>query len=326
MYEDCCGWARYELSGEYLFIASPTPAFLHHDGPINGNIDGTFDTLTGYSMSAQINGISTDDLGINLDNFNVELSDNIPGQGTFSDGFQEIDGQMASWDWDCPPVSGTEELMIDDSNVLVQCGLAAPISPGMAVMMAQSLEPAFDNGVQELSSVIQSQFESWISEITGSEGDDNMFICDDGEEIPASWAGDGEIDCSDGSDESGGTFTCDDGQEIPASWENDGDEDCSDGSDENDGSMSSSESERFSSMFDALRESNLEKTMEAFSEKLEELSGENIPNEPVINLETLVHFYSGLLMIQELMVLRYSTQMKNYLVHLFTVLKNMMLK
>ena len=285
MYEDCCGWARYELSGEYLFIAPPTPSIYYHDGPINGNIDGTFDTLTGYSMSAQINGISTDDLGINLDNFNVELSDNIPGQGTFSDGFQEIDGQMASWDWDCPPVSGTEELIIDDSNVLVQCGLAAPISPGMAVMMAQSLEPAFDNGVQELSSVIQSQFESWISEITGSEGDDNMFICDDGEEIPASWAGDGEIDCSDGSDESGGTFTCDDGQEIPASWENDGDEDCSDGSDENDGSMSSSESDRFSSMFDALRESNLEKTMEAFSEKLEELSGENIPNEPVINLE-----------------------------------------
>ena len=96
MYEDCCGWARYELSGEYLFIAPPTPSIYYHDGPINGNIDGTFDTLTGYSMSAQINGISTDDLGINLDNFNVELSDNIPGQGTFSDGFQEIDGQMAS--------------------------------------------------------------------------------------------------------------------------------------------------------------------------------------------------------------------------------------
>jgi|TARA_B110000438_G_C15815716_1_gene651876 hypothetical protein len=285
MYEDCCGWAKYELSGEYLFIAPPTPSIYYYDGPVNGNIDGTFDTLTGYSLSAQVVGISTDELGINLDNFNVELSDNILGQGTFSDDFQDIDGQMASWEWDCPPVSGTEELIIDDSNVLVQCGLAAPISPGMAVMMAQSLEPAFDNGIQDLSSVVQNQLESWISEISGDDGSDDVFICDNGQEIPADWENDGEIDCSDGSDESNGTFTCDDGQEIPADWENDGDEDCSDGSDENDGSMNSDDSDRFKNMFDALSESNLEKTMQAFGEKLEELSEESIPSEPMINLE-----------------------------------------
>ena len=253
-----------------------------------GTIDGTFTTLTGYSLSAEISGIPTEEIGVNLDTFNVELSDNVPGQGSFSENFLNIDGQMAEWNWECPPVGGTEDLTIDDTTVEVQCGLAAPVSPGMAVMMAQSLAPAFDNGVQELSSVLQQQIESWIEEISGGDGGDDVFVCDNGEEIPAYWENDGEEDCSDGSDENdeGSTFTCDNGEEIPANWENDGEEDCSDGSDENDGSMEGSEqSERLVSMMEALMESNLNKTMEAFSEKLDELVEDNVPSEPIIDLE-----------------------------------------
>ena len=255
-----------------------------------GIIEGTFTTLTGYSLSVGISGIPTEEIGVNLDTFNVELSDNVPGQGTFSESFQNIEGQMAEWNWDCPPVSGNEELTIDDTTVEVQCGLAAPLSPGMAVMMAQSLAPAFDNGIQELSSVIQEQIESWMEEISGGEGGNGVFVCDNGEEIPASWENDGEVDCSDGSDENGGggdgVFVCDNGEEIPASWENDGEDDCSDGSDENDGSMEGSEEfERLESMMEALMESNLEKTMEAFAEKLDELVEDNIPSEPVLDLE-----------------------------------------
>ena len=253
-----------------------------------GTIDGTFTTLTGYSLSAEISGIPTEEIGVNLDTFNVELSDNVPGQGSFSENFLNIDGQMAEWNWECPPVGGTEDLTIDDTTVEVQCGLTAPVSPGMAVMMAQSLAPAFDNGVQELSSVLQQQIESWIEEISGGDGGDDVFVCDNGEEIPANWENDGEEDCSDGSDENdeGSTFTCDNGEEIPANWENDGEEDCSDGSDENDGSMEGSEqSERLESMFEALMASNLNKTMEAFSEKLDVLVEDNVPSEPIIDLE-----------------------------------------
>ena len=253
-----------------------------------GTIDGTFTTLTGYSLSAEISGIPTEEIGVNLDTFNVELSDNIPGQGSFSENFLDIDGQMAEWNWECPPVGGTEDLTIDDTTVEVQCGLAAPVSPGMAVMMAQSLAPAFDNGVQELSSVLQEQIESWIEEISGGDGGDDVFVCDNGEEIPADWENDGYEDCSDGSDENdeGSTFTCDNGDQIPANWENDGEEDCSDGSDENDGSMEGSEqSQRLESMIEALMESNLNKTMEAFSEKLDVLVEDNVPSEPIIDLE-----------------------------------------
>ena len=286
IYEDCCGFSKYELVGDYLYIASPI-TIVNYGGNFttNGNIQGEFNTLTGYTMSAQINGISTEDLGLNLDTFNVQLSDSIPGQGTFYDSFEDLDGQMSSWDWNCPPVaSGTEELVIDGTNVQVQCGLASPISPGMAVMMASSLEPAFDNGIRELSSVIQSQFESWLSEISGDEGND-IFICDNGEEIPSYWENDGEEDCSDGSDESGGSFTCENGETIPAGWENDGEQDCSDGSDENDSSGGSESSGKIESMYNALMESNLEKTMTAFSEKLDQLVSDNIPTEPIINLD-----------------------------------------
>ena len=248
------GWNRYQWSGDYLFIGVPENATNIGESE-GGIIEGTFTTLTGYSLSAEISGIPTEEIGVNLDTFNVELSDNVPGQGSFSENFLNIDGQMAEWNWECPPVGGTEDLTIDDTTVEVQCGIAAPVSPGMAVMMAQSLAPAFDNGVQELSSVLQEQIESWIEEISGGDGGDDVFVCDNGEE-------------------------------IPAYWENDGEEDCSDGSDENDGSMEGSEqSERLESMFEALMESNLNKTMEAFFEKLDVLVEDNVPSEPIIDLE-----------------------------------------
>ncbi len=71
---------------------------------------------------------------------------------------------------------------------------------------------------------------------------EEMFICDDGGEIPMSWYDDGMADCEDGSDEPNGTgdntgeveytFNCGSGDEISLEWVNDGEEDCDDGSDE----------------------------------------------------------------------------------------------
>ena len=245
-----------------------------------GIIEGTYSTLTGYSLSVGMNGLPAEEFGINLDVFNVQLSDSVPGQGTFSDDFAM--GSGAIWDWECPPIGGTESLTIDNATTEVQCGLAPPISPGMAFMMGYSMMPAFDNGVSELSSVMQQQVESWIGEISGEE-EGGVFVCDSGEEIPADWENDGEVDCSDGSDESdsSGTFTCDNGEVIPADWEDDGEEDCSDGSDENEGE---DVFEKYINMFEALNNSNLPKTMEAFGEKLGELVEDNVPSEPVMDL------------------------------------------
>ena len=276
---------RVDEPTDYLHALSD-PTYSDSDSDDDRNdandiIEGSYSTLTSYSLSVGMNGLPTEEFGINLDVFNVQLSDSVPGQGTFSDAFEVQSG--AAWDWECPPVGGTESLTIDNATTEVQCGLAPPIPMGMAFMMGQSLMPAFDNGVSELSSVVQQQVESWIGEISG-EGEGGVFVCDSGEEIPADWENDGEVDCSDGSDESDSsdTFTCDSGEVIPAHWENDGEEDCSDGSDENDGS--SEAIEKYVDMFEALNNSNLQKTMEAFGEKLGELVEDNVPSEPVMDL------------------------------------------
>jgi hypothetical protein len=247
-----------------------------------GLIRGNYSTVTGYSLYLALDGLPAEDFGFNLDTFNVELSDSIPGTGDFREDLPVASGAM--WDWECPPVGGTEDLNIDGSTVEAQCGLAPPFPAGMAFMMGFSLAPAFDNGFQQLASVIEEQVGAWIEEISGEE---DVFVCDNGEEIPADWENDGWEDCSDGSDENeeqaGGTFTCDNGEVIPASWENDGEEDCSDGSDEDDESANAME--RFERMAEALMSTNLNKTVEAFGEKLEVLVEDNVPSEPVLDIE-----------------------------------------
>ena len=247
-----------------------------------GLIRGDYSTVTGYSLYLALDGLPAEDFGLNLDTFNVELSDSIPGTGDFREDLPVASGAM--WDWECPPVGGTEDLNIDGSTVEAQCGLAPPFPAGMAFMMGFSLVPAFDNGFQQLASVIEEQVGAWIEEISSEEG---VFVCDDGEEIPADWENDGWEDCSDGSDENeeqaGGTFTCDNGEVIPSSWENDGEEDCSDGSDENDESAAGME--RFERMAEALMSTNLNKTAEAFGEKLEILVEDNVPSVPVLDIE-----------------------------------------
>ena len=280
---------------DYLHHLSEEPTGDSNDSTDNGSvgdeyqsglIEGDFSTITGYSMMLSIEGIPAEDFDINLDAFNVQLSDSIPGQGIFSEEMNVLSG--AAWDWECPPVGGVENVNINPSSngtVSAQCGLAPPISMGMASMMAISMMSALDSGVQELFSAIEEQVGAWMEEIAPEE---DTFVCDNGEEIPAEWENDGEIDCEDGSDENesggGGTYTCDNGQVIPEAWVNDGEEDCEDGSDE-DGSEDVFQ--KYIDMFEALNNSNLEKTMEAFGEKLEELMEDNDPSEPLANLDDM---------------------------------------
>ena len=280
---------------DYLHHLSEEPTGDSNDSTDNGSIgdeyqsglvEGDFSTITGYSMMLSIEGIPAEDFDINLDAFNVQLSDSIPGQGIFSEEMNVLSG--AAWDWECPPVGGVENVNINPSSnetVSAQCGLAPPISMGMASMMAISMMSALDSGVQELFSAIEEQVGAWMEEIAPEE---DTFVCDNGEEIPAEWENDGEIDCDDGSDENesggGGTYTCDNGQVIPEAWVNDGEEDCEDGSDE-DGSEDVFQ--KYIDMFEALNNSNLEKTMEAFGEKLEGLMEDNDPSEPLANLDDM---------------------------------------
>jgi Ca2+-binding EF-hand superfamily protein len=80
-------------------------------------------------------------------------------------------------------------------------------------------------------------------------GDDmdsgEMFVCDNGDTIPADYVNDGMYDCEDRSDEDNEIemFVCDNGDTIPADWVNDGEDDCDDGSDESDNDGTEGESD-----------------------------------------------------------------------------------
>ena len=97
----------------------------------------------------------------------------------------------------------------------------------------------FDSGdANEDGYLDYDEFSDWMDSM--DHGDSEMWMCDNGEEIPEDWVNDGEEDCSDGSDEDDSDdnepemWMCDNGEEIPLDYVNDGEVDCSDGSDEDD--------------------------------------------------------------------------------------------
>ena len=83
------------------------------------------------------------------------------------------------------------------------------------------------------------ELSNWLESM--NDDDEDMFVCDNGNEIPMDWVNDGMDDCGDNSDEYDNDnsddedmFVCDNGNEIPMDWVNDGMDDCGDNSDEYD--------------------------------------------------------------------------------------------
>jgi hypothetical protein len=114
-----------------------------------------------------------------------------------------------------------------------------------------------------------------------SMANDDVFICDNGNEIPIDWYDDRMDDCGDGSDEPNmdpeAVFTCDNGNEISIDWYDDNYDDCGDRSDEpnmpypSDSVMTIVEAFADSGVFDVLEQfgMNLEdrlETVEPFEE------------------------------------------------------------
>ena len=212
-----------------------------------GHIEGSFSSLSSYSLELSASGVPTEEVDIDIDVFNIALSDNIQDDGVFFEEMTLFAGAM--WGMDCPPIMGSETMVSEGSEIEVQCGLSPPIPWGMAMMMGISMLESFDSGVDQLIDVMSEQIEEWAEE-SGLSGDSDIFLCDNGNEIPADWENDGEDDCGDGSDETGPVAT-----------------------------------NKYEKMADALLDSNLNKTMEAFADKLERLVEDNIPSEPIYDLE-----------------------------------------
>jgi Ca2+-binding EF-hand superfamily protein len=134
-------------------------------------------------------------------------------------------------------------ILIDESQNLmsysmVQSNATSEMHMSYAVMWGDAISITVDETLPRTAIPVHWDGLSMSGgDDNGDDDEDDMFLCDSGEEIPEDWVNDGEQDCYDGSDEfdddnEPDMFLCDSGEEIPEDWVNDGDEDCSDGSDE----------------------------------------------------------------------------------------------
>ena len=248
-----------------------------------GTISGTFSTASSYALS--ITGLPAHELGLAADALDLAISDDFTDTGSFSG--EDFDFEMG-YEFG----AGSQTVVVDDDGTTLDVDgvYGLPLTPGMAETIAYGLMYAVDGSSNTISigDVLEGELEDWAENIESEVGGGDVFVCDDGEEIPADWENDGEEDCDDGSDESegGDTFVCDNGEEIPADWVNDGEDDCGDGSDEGveqeEEEMSAFE-QKLNTMGEALDESNIEKTLEAFGEKLENLLGDYEADVPYVD-------------------------------------------
>lgn len=211
-----------------------------------GMVSGDYSVSANYDLSLE--GIPTEELDISADALDISISDTVTSAGAFYEDF----GTMIWTGESSPPCNGLNPAMDADIGgenlVQVQCRQVFPIfSPGLLGMAAISMNSAFTD-----SSAFEAASEELIQELSSTVED----AMDDIQEDENSTASD--------------VFICDDGTEIPAYWVNDGEEDCPDGSDEYESELSGPEA-----MVDAWANSDLSSTMEMFTNSLSELLSDN---------------------------------------------------
>ncbi len=182
------------------------------DLDVDGMMDDMFSMFDG--IDEDCDGYPDEDCGF-PEGSTVELSDGMDGF-TFSTPVEE--GQTMDMTFDC-------DFYTIDVNGCTMTGFSMDMEDG-SEMVLEILSVEEVAALLTIDTTLGYEALPFIVEVVP------MFICDNGEEIPAEWENDGEEDCEDGSDEPADVFVCDNGEEIPASWENDGEEDCDDGSDE----------------------------------------------------------------------------------------------
>ena len=249
-------WRVYEPIDYYSFMASEPNSdsadasdadysveekAIGKDYPSSGYLTGDFTTETGYSLALSLTGFPAEELELDIDAFNIAISDSIPNTGVFFEEEMPLFGG-AIWGHDCPPISQGEKVLVNGTEVQAQCGLVPPIPWGMMSMLGFSMFEAFESSVQQLGETMTEEASELLDGFgfTDEGGDyEDTFVCDNGQEIPTHWVNDDYDDCEDGSDEGvtgevGYDFYCDNGNVIPTPWINDGRDDCGDNSDEGD--------------------------------------------------------------------------------------------
>ena len=247
-----------------------------------GMVSGDYSVSANYDLSLE--GIPTEELDISADALDISISDTVTSAGAFNEDF----GTMIWTGESSPPCSGLNPAMDADiggeNSVQVQCRQVFPIfSPGLLGMAAVSMNSAFTD-----SSAFEAASEELIQELSSTVED----AMDDIQEDENSTASD--------------VFICDDGTEIPAYWVNDGEEDCPDGSDEYESALSGPEA-----MVDAWANSDLSSTMEMFTDSLSELLSDNTES-PTFEIENAC--FTTLWDSSEMMVVGFAWMQDGYMI------------
>ena len=247
-----------------------------------GMVSGDYSVSANYDLSLE--GIPTEELDISADALDISISDTVTSAGAFYEDF----GTMIWTGESSPPCNGLNPAMDADiggeNPVQVQCRQVFPIfSPGLLGMAAVSMNSAFTD-----SSAFEAASEELIQELSSTVED----AMDDIQEDENSTASD--------------VFICDDGTEIPAYWVNDGEEDCPDGSDEYENELSGPEA-----MVDAWANSDLSSTMEMFTDSLSELLSDNTES-PTFEIENAC--FTTLWDSSEMMVVGFAWMQDGYMI------------
>jgi hypothetical protein len=177
-----------------------------------GNVIGSYTGAVEYSFS--VNGIPTEDFGLDAGEFDLEISDSLTESGTFdieAEGdydFQMGDAmtvdigdgngvttQVQSCE-SCPP--GNPLMFMMMAHVLVGSGeaFAEQIGEDLGEDLIDGIEGVFDDDsdANDYDAAMEAQYNERIQQY-------GWWMCDDGVSIVADLLNDGFQDCADGSDE-----------------------------------------------------------------------------------------------------------------------------
>jgi len=223
-----------------------------------GEMDGNYASSADYSLN--VDGIPTEEFGMDAGEFDLEISDSISDSGTF-----ELDSDDLEYDGFNLRFGDSYAIETDagETTNVRSCNDCGPVNPMMFFLMEKILKSAAEGLGEKFETSIENEELELPWEMAGSNADDDyeeeMFTCDNGNEIHEWEVNNGWDNCGDNSDEGiviahgqlGGyegdingnvqvynakesnDFLCADGDKtLPFYYVNDGYDDCGDNSDE----------------------------------------------------------------------------------------------
>lgn len=165
-----------------------------------GEMTGNYASSAEYSLN--VDGIPTEELGLDAGEFDVEISDSISDTGVI-----ELDGDDLLYDSINFRFGDSYAIQTDvgETTNVRSCEECGPVNPMMFFMMEYILEPAFEGLVEEFEQQMEDEEIELPWDLAENSANTDVmetdFVCDNGNEIYSFQINDGWDDCGDGSDE-----------------------------------------------------------------------------------------------------------------------------